>query len=245
MLKGIYKAASGMIPRMKQQEIRANNIANASTPGFKKDSVFLKELDSARQSTMTKKSDWQTHMIDQIYTDYTQGGFNRTDNVLDLAIEGNGFFILESPEGETRQYTRNGNFAINTEGYLVNSEGFRVLGDGGPIYVGEGLVEINESGEILIDGSSAARLQVVDFSNKETLVKVGSSGFMVDETVEEEPASGFTIRQGFLEQANINVVKEMVGMIIALRHFESGAKAIQSQDESLNALFNQVGRTRL
>lgn len=245
MLKGIYKAASGMIPRMKQQEILANNIANASTPGFKKDAVFLKELNSVRQSTMPKKSDWQTPMIDQIYTDYTQGAFGRTDNSLDVAIEGGGFFALEMPEGEAVQYTRNGNFTVDTEGFLVNNEGLRVLGDGGPIEVGNGTVDITESGEILVDGSTVGQLQIVDFSDKSTLVKVGSSGFVVDETVEAEPASGFSIRQGFLEQANINVIREMVGMIIALRNYESGSKVIQSQDESLNSLFNQVGRTRL
>lgn len=245
MLKGIYKAASGMIPRVKQQEVRANNIANASTPGFKKDSIFLKELDAVQQATLPKKSDWQTSMIDQVYTDYTQGGFGRTDNVLDLAIEGSGFFVLESPEEGTLQYTRNGNFAVDTDGFMVNSEGMRVLGDGGPIEVGSGTVDINDSGEVLVDGSTVGRVQVVDFPDKSALVKVGSSGFAVDESVESEPAASFSIKQGYLEQANINVVKEMVGMIIALRHFESGAKALQSQDESLTTLFNQVGRTRL
>ncbi len=234
-----------MIPRMKQQEIRANNIANASTPGFKKDSVFLKELDAVQRSTMPTRSDWQTPMIDQVYTDYTQGSFSRTANSLDMAIEGNGFFVLESPEGEMQQYTRNGNFAVSTEGFLVNNEGLRVLGDGGPIEVGNGTVDISESGEVLVDGSAVGRVQIVDFPDKSALAKVGSSGFMVDESVESEPAAAFSIRQGYLEQANINVIKEMVGMIIALRHFESGAKALQSQDESLTTLFNQVGRTRL
>ncbi len=245
MLKGIYKAASGMVPRMKQQEIRANNIANAATPGYKKDAVFLKELDAARRSAIPTKSDWQTPMIDQVYTDYTQGAFDQTNNVLDLAIEGNGFFATESAQGESVQYSRNGHFTVDPNGFLVNSEGYRVLGDGGPIEVGSGTVSFNESGEVLVDDSVAGRLQIVDFPDKSVLVKVGGSGFVVDETVEPEPAVDFSVRQGFLERANINVIKQMVGMIIALRHFESGAKAIQSQEESLETLFNQVGRTRL
>jgi flagellar basal-body rod protein FlgG len=245
MLKGIYKAASGMIPRMKQQEITANNIANAGTPGFKKDSVFLKELDTATKAVMPTRSDWQTPMIDQVYTDYSQGSFVRTGNIYDLAIDGQGFFALEGAEGEGIQYSRNGNFAADTEGYLVNSDGLRVLGDGGPIEVGSGLIEINEAGEVMVDSALVGRLQVVDFPDKSTLVKVGSSGFWVDETVEAEPAGEYSVRQGFVEQANINVIKEMVGMIIALRNFESGAKAIKSQDESLNALFNLVGNTRM
>jgi flagellar basal-body rod protein FlgG len=230
---------------MKQQEITANNIANASTPGFKKDSVFLKELNSATKAVVRTQSDWQTPMIDQVYTDYSQGAFARTGNVYDMAIDGNGFFVLEGSDGEGIQYTRNGSFAAGIDGYLVNSEGMRVLGDGGPIDIGSGLVDINETGEVMVDGSLVGRLQVVDFSDKSTLVKIGSSGFQVDESVEPEPAVDYSIRQGYVEQANINVVKEMVGMIIALRNFESGAKAIQSQDESLNALFNLVGNTRM
>jgi flagellar basal-body rod protein FlgG len=245
MLKGIYKAASGMIPRVRQQETRANNIANAATPGFKKDSIFLKELTAAQRATLPRRSDWQTPMIDQVYTDYTQGAFRRTDNTLDVAIEGNGFFVVENPEGGELQYTRNGSFSVDTEGFLISNEGLRVLGDGGPIEVGNGTVDVNESGEVLVDESVVARLQIADFSDKSAMVKVGSSGFIVPEEVEAEPATEYSIRQGFLEQANINVVKEMVGMIIALRHFESGAKALQSQDESLSTLFNQVGRTRL
>ena len=245
MLKGIYKAASGMIPRIKQQEVTANNIANASTPGFKKDTVFLKELHAARKAVMPRKSDWQTPMLDQIYTDYSQGAFERTGNIYDMAIDGSGFFVLEGPEGESLQYTRNGSFAADIEGYLSSSEGFRVLGDGGPIEVGSGDLDINESGEVYVDGDLVGRLQVVDFPDKSALVKVGSSGFVVAETVEPEPAGEYSLRQGFLERANINVIKEMVGMIIALRHFEAGSKAVQSQDESLNVLFDQVGKTRL
>lgn len=245
MLKGIYRAASAMIPRLKQQEITANNIANASTPGFKRDSVFLKELTTAQKSAVPKKSVWQTPMIDQIYTDYAQGPFDRTNDLLDLALEGDGFFILQGAEDETAVYTRNGNFLVDPEGFLANSEGLRVQGDGGPIDVGGGTVTINEAGEVLVDGDSAGRLQVVDFPDKSALVKVGSSGFTVDETVEAVPAEGYSVRQGFLEKSNINIIKEMIGMIITLRHFESGQRAIQSQDESLAVLFNQVGRTRM
>jgi len=247
MLRGIYKAASAMVPRLKQQEITANNIANASTPGYKKDSVFLKELDSATKAFIPRKSDWQTPMIDQIYTDYGQGSFDRTNDMLNVAIEGDGFFVLEPPEGEGEGmiYTRNGSFSVNDEGYLANSEGLRVMGDGGPIDVGSGEITISESGEVSIEAGTVGRLQVVDFADKSALVKVGNSGFTVDETVEPTAAENISIRQGFLERANINVIKEMVGMIMALRHFEAGSRAIQSQEESLEVLLNQVGRTQM
>lgn len=245
MIKGLYKAASGMVPRMKKQEITANNIANASTPGYKKDSTFIKELDTATKSIMPKKSDWQTPMIDQIYTDYSQGTFNKTGSPLDVAIEGEGFFVLESSDGGDRQYSRNGSFSVDLEGFLISSSGYRVMGEGGPIEATGGMIEISDTGEMMIDGNITDRLQVVNFEDKNTLGKVGSSGFMAPDGVETIPADDFSVRQGYLENSNINVIKEMVGMIITLRNFETGAKMIQTQDESLKTLFTQVGKTRM
>ncbi|MFH1700040.1 MAG: flagellar basal-body rod protein FlgF [Candidatus Zixiibacteriota bacterium] len=245
MIKGIYKAASGMVPRMKKQEITANNIANASTPGFKKESTFIKELDSATKSILPKKSDWQTPMIDQIYTDYSQGTFNKTGNPLDVAIDGEGFFVLENVDGDDRQYSRNGSFSVDPEGFLISSSGYRVMGEGGPIEAAGGMIEINESGELMIDGNTTNRLQIVNFEDKNILGKVGSSGFVAQGDSEPLPAVGFSVRQGYLENSNINVIKEMVGMIITLRNFETGAKMIQTQDESLKTLFTQVGKTQM
>ncbi len=245
MLKGIYKAASSMIPRIKQQEITANNIANASTAGYKKDSVFLKELNALKKSQLPRRSDWEQPMIDQIYVDYSQGVMDRTGNVLDVAIVGNGFFVLENPENGERIFTRNGNFSADTDGFLVNSEGFRVMADSGYVEVGPGEVDISEAGQVLVDDSEVGRLQVVDFSDKSTLVRQDNTGFAVVDETQPEPAKDYTLRQGFLERANIDVVKEMVGMIITMRSYEAAAKAIQSQEETLNALFTHVGRTVL
>ena len=245
MLKGIYKAASGMIPRVKMQEITANNIANATTPGFKKDSVFIKELDRASKAQMPRKSDWQTPMLDQIYTDYSSGSFDQTGNALDLAIEGEGFFVLEGPDGEGQVYTRNGNFTVDPNGYLVNSEGYRVMGEGGPLEVGGGMVNVSESGELIVGDVSVGRVQVVDFEDKSPLTKAGVSGFLAPEELQAIPAAGYSLRQGFLERSNINVIKEMVGMILTMRAFETNSKAVQIQDDSLDTLYSQVGQTRM
>jgi flagellar basal-body rod protein FlgF len=245
MLKGIYRAASGMIPRIRQQEVTANNIANAATPGYKKDSIFLKELDAATREKMPRKSDWETPMIDQVYTDFSQGSFDATSNALDVAIEGSGFFVLENPEGGEPLYTRNGHFSVSSEGYLINDEGFRVLGDGGPLDVGNGTVSISESGEASVNEAVVGRLQVVDFADKTLLTKQGDSTFAVRDNAEPAPVTAVSLRQGYLERSNINVIKEMVGMIITLRDYEAGSRAIQMQDDSLNALFNDVGKVRL
>ncbi len=245
MIKGIYRAASGMIPRIRQQEVTANNIANASTPGYKKDGIFLKELDAATRELIPRKSDWETPMIDQVYTDFSQGSFEATSSALDVAIEGNGFFVLQNPEGGDQLYTRNGHFSISNEGFLVSDQGYRVLGDGGPIDVGGGTVTISESGETAVDESVVGRLQVVDFPDRAILSKIGDASFAAPAGTEAAPSAGYSLRQGYLERANINVVKEMVGMIMTLRNFETGSRAIQMQDDSLNALFNDVGKVRV
>lgn len=245
MIKGIYKSASGMIPHLKKQDIAANNIANASTPGFKKDGIFLEELSSAKRADRRGRSAWESPMIDQIYTDYSQGTFSQTNTLLDVAIKGDGFYVFETPEGDGEMYSRNGNFRVDREGFLSNSEGLRVMGEGGPIEIGSGEVLINESGEVFVGDSLAGRLRVVDFEDKASLTKVGNSAFVASPDQEPLPAQDIVIKQGFLEMANINVVREMVDMIVTMRLFETGAKALQAQDESVKTLLNEVGRTRI
>ena len=101
MIKGIYTSASGMIPGIRKQEIIANNISNVSTPGFKKDMLFVKELSNAQKKAVTTRSDWENPMSNKVFTDYSQGTFEKTGNPLDLAIDGPGFFTLQLDDGST------------------------------------------------------------------------------------------------------------------------------------------------
>jgi flagellar basal-body rod protein FlgF len=245
MLKGIYRAASGMIPRVRKQEVISNNIANATTPGFKKDALFLKELSAARRKMVPTGSVWQTPMIDQVYTDYGQGALEKTGDNLTAAIEGPGFFVLDDAESGRELFTRNGKFMVSSEGYLTSAEGYLVRGDGGPIEVSGGETSISESGDVIVNDAVVGRLQVVDFEDPHDLQKAGESNFVAPPEAEARPADGYSIRNGYLEKANINIVKEMVEMIVSYRQFEAGQKAIQIQDESLNRLMNDVARTRL
>jgi len=245
MLKGIYSAASGMIPQVKKQEIAANNIANAATTGFKKDNVFLKNLSEAKQGLAQKRSEWERPMLDQVYTDFSQGTFTNTSERLDMAIKGDGFFVLESPTGEERVYTRNGNFSIDSEGYLSNKDGYRVLSDAGPIAVNSSDVEISSNGDVIVDSTPVSKIQVADFEDYSQLEKTSSTSFTVPEGVEPVSSNDYELQQGYLEQANINIIKEMVNMIITMRNYESNAKALQAQDESLSTLFSKVGQTQM
>ncbi|MCK4572971.1 MAG: flagellar basal-body rod protein FlgF [candidate division Zixibacteria bacterium] len=239
MIKGIYTSASGMIPRVKKQEISANNLANASTPGFKKDQVFTQELTRAQRMQQTVKSDWQQPMVDRTYTNFSPGVLDRTGNPLDLAIDGDGFFQLQLADG-SRALTRAGSFKVNSEGLLEYPDGALVMGEGGPIEIGSGTVSVAASGIVQVNGSTAGAITPVTVADVNSLEKIGDSMFVVPDDVELIPTKNSTIQQGFLESSNVDVVREMIDMIISYRNYEANSKALQSQDQSLDNLFSRV-----
>ncbi|UCD63424.1 MAG: flagellar hook-basal body protein [Candidatus Zixiibacteriota bacterium] len=240
MIKGIFTSASGMIPRIKKQEISANNIANASTPGFKKDQIFTRELSKAEKRLQPRKSDWQQPMVDEVYTSYAPGVFDKTGNQLDLAIDGEGFFRLQLPDGSTA-LTRAGCFSVNEEGFVSFPGGALLVGEGGPLEVGNGKVAVAQNGTVEVDGSAAGRITPVTVADFEQLEKIGSSLFAVPEGTTLITVETSTIQQGFLEASNVDIVREMIDMIISFRNYEADAKAVQVQDQSLDHLFRRVG----
>lgn len=242
MIKGMYTSASGMIPRVQKQELVANNLANVNTTGFKKDRMFTKELSRAEKKLMPKKADWEQPMVDQVYVDYQGGAFDKTDNPLDIAIEGDGFFQLQSPEGNT-VLTRSGTFAVNPEGYIEYPGGFLLRGEGGPIQVGDGKVNIAPGGEVEVNGNRVDRIVTVTTDDLDKLHRLGGSLFGVPDGQELRPSVSAQLRQGYVEQANVDVVHEMVDMIVAYRTYEANARALQSQDQSLDHLFQKVAGT--
>lgn len=240
MIKGIYSSASAMIPRIRQQEVIANNIANVTTPGFKKDSVFVSELSSAQRRGIATKSDWETPMIDQVYTDQSQGSFDKTGNMLDLAIDGDGFFVIQNEDG-TEALTRNGSFTTNDSGSLVNSFGETVMGTGGPIQLPAGDVSVSGDGIISVNGVQLTTLKIASVENPAQLNKVGGK-FFIPEGIELTTAVNFAVRQGYLESSNVDIITQMVEMISSYRNYESDAQALKAQDESLEKLIREVAQ---
>jgi len=240
VIKGIYTSASGMIPGTKKQEITANNIANAGTAGFKRDRLFTKELSRAQQNLTPKRTDWEQSMVDQVYTDFASGMFDRTDNSLDMAIDGDGFFRLETEDG-AQLLTRAGSFLVDQSGYLAFPGGALVMGEGGPIEVGSGEVTVSESGEVRSNGAIAGRIVPATVPDLTVMEKIGGSSYVLPENAELIPVPRSTIRQGYLETSNVDIVHEMVEMIISFRNFEANSKALQSQDQTLSQLLSRVG----
>jgi flagellar basal-body rod protein FlgG len=185
--------------------------------------------------------------VDEIATIYEQGHLQETGNALDFAIEGNGFFAIETPSGE--KYSRNGTFTLNRDGFLATANGDYVLGTGGRIQIGGGQSPIfGEDGRIWVEEGGGRReigqLRIVDFKDKRGLRKVGDSWY------EATPESGApidisataTVKSGFLEKSNVNVVLEMVKMIQTSRIYEANSRTIRTHDDILNRTINQVGR---
>lgn len=239
MIKGLYRSASGMLPHVDKQEAIAHNIANAGAIGFKKNRVFAKELTDAEARVRPKKSDWEKTVASYIKVDYSPSTFDKTTNPLDLAIEGDGFFTLQTEDGST-VLTRSGSFVVDSEGFLAFPGGYRLVGDGGAIQVGAGQLSVSQNGEVQVDGSSVGRVTPKTVADVDRLVRLGGSLFGVPQGETLLPPVSFTIQQGYLETSNVDVVQEMVDMIISYRTYEANAKAMQTQDSSLDHLMTKV-----
>lgn len=238
-MNGIHKSASAMLLRIKKQEVTANNLANASTPGYKKDKVFSKELSQAEKKILGNQQNWVEPMTNQVYTNFTPGSFDKTGNDTDLAIDGDGFFTLQLQDG-SRALTRNGAFRVNQDGLLEIPGGALVVGDGGPIEVGSGKVEVSANGIVQSNGATVGTITPVTVADYDQLEKVGGALFVVPDEVELIPVQHSTIQQGYLEASNVDIVREMIEMIISYRNYEADSKSIQTQDRRLDHLFNRV-----
>ena len=238
MIKGIYTSAQAMRQGILRQEITANNLANATTTGFKRDRLFAQELTSAQGQSVT--SDPLSKDVSK-WTEFTPGAFVPTSDPLDFALQSKGFFVVS--DGQNQYYTRNGHFTQNSEGQLVDVQGRTVQGEGGNITLPHGLVTTSSSGEISVDGTVVDRLRVVQFENPQTLQKASGSAFVKSaQTTAEAPVDSPVVRQGFLENSNVDTVKEMVEMISTSRNYEINAKLLTSQDDTLRQTVNDIGK---
>ena len=247
MSGGMYLAASGALVQQLRLEVLANNVANISTIGYKGDrSVFHIPAETESQTVKAPIEGIQSLSPYappfSTVIDFSQGAIRQTGNPLDVAINGNGFFSIQTPNGV--QYTRQGNFTLDRNGVLISPDGYPVLGEGGEITLEAGTVEIDLQGGVYLDGDEVGRLQITDFSNSETLKKAGNGRFVgSDDTTVGERPDNTTLSQGYLETANVNPVRAMTEMIETSRAFEAYQKVIQSADEATSTSINDVGKT--
>jgi flagellar basal-body rod protein FlgF len=224
-----------------RQDVIANNLANATTAGFKGDvavgEAFPDMLVSQLQTGAKVGTLGLGAHISQISTNDKQGALRQTGNTYDLAVAGSGWFSVQGPNGVA--YTRNGTFSIDAKGQLVTAEAQPVLDDGGrPITIGEGKASIAPDGRVSVDGRQIAKLALTAL-DPTRLHKLGDN--LYSGTVQKGTDPG-RVEQGFLEGSNVNSVKEMVDLISTMRSFEAGQKAVQAEDDSLGKAVNEVGR---
>lgn len=256
MVKGLYTAYTGMIQQQKRLDTITNNLANASTNGYKREgvtSIAFKEMLGIKIKDLSVpllNEGIGYHSlgvkVGEGYTDYSQGSFKETGNTYDLALEGNGFFAISFTDkqgNESVKYSRDGQFTTDADGTLRTLEGDYVLGESGNIVIptDASQILINTLGEVYADGEYVDTLRIVDFEDYNYLKKYGENLYdIVDGAVEKE--SDALLRQGYLEMSNINVVEEMVEMITISRAYESNQKLIQTEDEMLDKSVNQIGK---
>lgn len=224
---GILHAAAALDLLGKMQDTRAQNLANASTVGYRKRVASVQAFASAmRQAAGLTLPDYREDV------DHTSGVLTPTGQNLDLALEGKGFFAVETARGV--RFTRNGNFALDGQGFLVAHDGARVLGQAGPLQAdpARGSLAIDARGEVSQDGEPLGRLRVVEFQNLQRLIPEDSGRFREGPDAEPFESLESRVQQGYLENANVNVVDELVAMIAGLRAFEAAQRALSGIDRT-------------
>ena len=259
MLKGLYTAYTGMVNEQHRMDTLTNNLANSATVGYKKegatsqafDQVLALKIKDTSESPNTARRLGTMSLgvkIGENYTDYSEGPLKVTDNTFDLALSGPGFFTIEftNKAGETStKYTRDGSFTVTEEGNLVTKDGDFVLDDGGsPIELNPRLTtSINPDGAVYQNGRQVAKIGITDFEDYNYLEHYGETMFQeVDGAQTKDADENTQILSGYLEYANVQVVKEMVDMINVSRAYETNQKMVQTYDSSLEIAANQLGK---
>lgn len=240
MIKGIQSAKAAMIAQSTRQDITANNLANVQTTGFKRDRLFQTDLMDA-QSGVESNGELALRQLQKVVTDFSQGALHPTSAPLDVALQGEGFFVVS--DGQQTYYTRSGHFELSAEGKLITAQGYAVQGEGGEILLPAGQVTIGTRGEIAVDGRMVAKLKVVALDNPGDLIKAGGAMlFSKGGAAQERKAGGTIVQQGFVETSNVDAMREMVEMIAIMRNYQVSAKALQAEDEALLKTVTDIGR---
>ncbi|MFA6286569.1 MAG: flagellar basal-body rod protein FlgG [Opitutaceae bacterium] len=256
----LYSAATGMEAQQLNLNTIANNLANVNTPGFKRSTIEFQDLLYQRPRGAGSESGGGNMVPTGIEVGngsrvaatakvFTQGQLTNTGEKLDLALQGDGFFEVQRPDG-TVAYTRDGSFKLNASGQVVTSDGLPVLSGFQNVPAGTVAINVSESGDVTYQtasGNTSFRLTVSRFANPAGLQSMG--GNLYTETAASgTPESGqpgeqgyASVMQGYIETSNVNIVEEMVNLIVAQRAYEVNSKSIQTSDEMLQNI-NQLKR---
>ena len=245
-METIYTLLSALKGQQRQMDTVSNNLANVNTPGYKQDQVMFKEyynkmigqdLESEEEKFAHEDftSPYNRGNSSFVFTDHVsplmhKGDFRATDNPYDLAIQTEGFFVVETPMGH--RYTRNGHFLRDSEGYLITSAGDKVLGEKGLIKITGKEFSVGSDGKIIVDAKETDTFQIMAFKEPHRMNKLGNS-YWAPGSKGQKPIKfdNVVIQQGAIEGSNVDSIQEMVRMITVNRSYEAAQKAIRSTDD--------------
>jgi flagellar basal-body rod protein FlgF len=257
MTYGLYAVVTGSLAQERRLETLSHNLANVATAGFKADVPIFEVVlgpspmggpgafPSPFQASLSPLPFVQDaySVLTGVKADLSAGELRQTGNPLDVAIDGKGWFVVETPQGP--RYTRNGSFTLDPRGQLVTHDGWPVLGSGGPIMIQGSQVIIDPQGAIIVDGQEIDRLKVVEAQDHDAFQKAENGLFTLKPgAAVAETAAETDLKQGFLEQSNVNPIKGMTALIDAMRAYESYQKVLQTWNETTSRAVNDVGRLR-
>lgn len=238
MLLRLQNGLTAMTELTRQQERVAGNLANAATPGYRRDRLFVEVLESWQDAEGAPRSSRRPTQ----WADLATAPVEATGNPLDVAIEGEGFFVLSDEATGVLRYSRAGRFVLDADGLLRTPDGLLVEGEGGPVALppAAGLT-ITAGGDVQAGGQTVARLRLVTFEDPLALRRTAGAAF---EAPGQEPidVERPRLRQGFLEGSNVNPVDELVDMIEAARLYEAQQKHLQTADQLLGEVTRDLGR---
>lgn len=246
MIQGLYAAASGMTAIEEQQGVIANNIANAATPGFKRQNIIQEGFYGILQGEMRDAAAFNGQTapgggvhVAGVYSDWNEGTIASTGDPMNIALVGPGFLTVETDGGD--RYTRGGRFQVDPDGYLATSEGQKILGAGGmPIRVDGARVEFDEMGNVYADGSNVGRLELVEFAEPRMLSREGDGLFAAPTGAAFDVAQNTRVVSQALELSNVQLPYEMAQMMAGLRAYGAYQRMINTADETLGRLIDQV-----
>lgn len=247
MLRSLYIASTGMLDNRKKMNVMTNNISNMETVGFKKDTYVSRSFKDMliKEVNQNSKSRSSIGMLntgvhtDEVVTCFDQGNVVDTGRMLDFALQGSGFFAVETAQGE--RYTRDGCFSVNNNGYLVNNDGNYVTGQNGRIFVGESDFTVDENGGVFVDEVQIDSLRIVTFADEGQLRKEGDNLYMNSGSA-VAVSQNTHVRQGSQETSNVDMTQEVVSMLQVSRSYETNQRIVKMLDESLSKTVNEVGR---
>ncbi len=242
MIKALGSSRQAMQVHLRRHEVIANNLANVNTPGFKRELSKVSAVEAPL--TMAPGQAPQLaprELIVEGAPNLAGGALSATGNPLDVALAGEGFFQVQSPDGP--RLTRDGSFSLDPQGLLIHSSGHPVLVDGGSVQL-SGMPSILQDGSILDGENPAGQLSIVKVGEGGRLIREGDNLFSVEGGTEEMEAGDIQLASGFLEGSNVDPIREMVNMIQAFRVYELAQKAAHAADETLQIAVNRVGVLR-